>query len=263
MNEELKQHLIKAITANVRQDGRKRDEFRPIKIETNISSTAEGSVKITAGETEILAGVKMALGTPFPDTPEDGVLMVNAELTPLSNPEFEAGPPGIDAIEVARVIDRGIRESKTINTKALCVEKGEKVWMVQVDIISLNFDGNLIDLGGLAAIAALMNARFPAVDEEGKVDYHNKTDKKLELQKLPIPITIGKIGGQLIVDPTQTEEEALDARLTITVTEDNNLCAMQKGGDAPLTEEEIKQMVDLAIQKSQELRKILLEACKK
>lgn len=127
MNEERKAHIVKALEAGVRIDGRKADEFRPVEIKLNVSSTAEGSAEVTAGETKIIAGVKMGLGSPYPDTPDSGVLMVNAELPPLANPEFETGPPSIESIETARVIDRGIRESHAFDTKSLCVEKGEKV----------------------------------------------------------------------------------------------------------------------------------------
>jgi exosome complex component RRP42 len=109
-------------------------------------------------------------------------------------------------------------------------EKGEKVWTVAIDVVPLNYDGNLIDMGGLAALAALKNARFPKINEDGTVDYHSKTDKTLELQKLPIPVTVCKIGDLLIVDPTDEEEKAVDARLTVTVLDDDKICALQKGG---------------------------------
>lgn len=263
MSQSRKQHIIKALEANVRIDGRKKDEFRPLSIELGVSSTAEGSAIVRSGESTIIAGVKMGFGKPYPDTPDAGVLMVNAEFLPLSNPEFEPGPPGIESIEAARVIDRGIRESHSFDTKSLCVEKGESVWMVQCDVMPLNFDGNMIDLGGLAALAALLNARFPKVGDDKKVDYHTSTDRTLELQQLPIPITIGKIGGHLIVDPTQEEETALDARLTITMLADGNICALQKGGVSPLTIDDIKEMVKIASVKSKELRAKLLEVAKK
>jgi exosome complex component RRP42 len=147
-----------------------------------------------------------------------------------------------------------------MDTKSLCVSKGEKVWMVQVDVVPVNFDGNLITIGGFAALAALLNARFPFVKDDGKVDYHQRTDKKLQLAHQPIPLTIGKIGQYLVIDPTQEEEAALDARLTITVMEDGRLCALQKSGSSELTVDNIKAMAELAIVKSGELRKKLLEA---
>ena len=259
VNEKFKDHIKKSLKAGVRIDGRKPEEFRSLSVELGVSSTAEGSARVVAGDTEVLSGVKMGLGSPFPDRPDDGVLMVGAEMLPLSNPEFEAGPPGIDSIEVARVIDRGIRESNAFDTKSLCVEKGAKVWMVQCDIAPVNYDGNLIDLGGLATLAALLNARFPKLGEDGTVDYHEKTDTPLALQRQPIPITVGKVGEHLLVDPTQQEEEALDARLTVTMLGDGNICALQKGGPQPLTDEDIKEMVRLASEKSKELRAKLTE----
>jgi exosome complex component RRP42 len=259
MNDERKAHILKALAAGVRLDGRRLDEFREVSITLDASSTAEGSALVRIGDTEVIAGVKMGLGAPFGDTPEDGVLMVNAELPPIANPEFEAGPPSIASIEVARVIDRGIRESHAFNTKSLCVEKGKQVWMVQCDVIPLNFDGNLIDVGGLATLAALLAARFPLVKEDGKVDYHKHTDKTLALKHLPLPITVGKIGKHLLVDLTQEEEKVLDARLTLSMLADGNICALQKGGASPLTMEDIQEMVRLADAKSRELRAKLLE----
>ena len=259
MNHEVKEHIRNALKKGIRIDGRKLDELRPITIETGFLSTAEGSAKLIFGDAEVLAGVKMALEAPYPDTPEDGVLMVNSELLPISSPNFEAGPPSIESIETARVIDRGIRESKAFNTKSLCVEKGEKVWMVAIDVVPLNYDGNLIDIGGLAALAALKNARFPKVEDDGTIDYHQKTDKTLELEKFPIPITVCKIGDLFIVDPTDEEEKAVDARLTITVLDEDKICALQKGGDSSLSIEDIEKMVDLAMKTSKTLRAKLAE----
>ena len=259
MNHEVKEHIRNALKKGIRIDGRKLDELRPIKIETGFLATAEGSAKLIFGDAEVIAGVKMALEKPYPDTPEDGVLMVNSELLPMSSPDFEAGPPSIDSIETARVIDRGIRESKAFNTKSLCLEKGEKVWMVAIDVVPINYDGNLIDIGGLAALAALKNARFPKLEEDGTVDFHTRTDKTLDLQKLPIPITVCKIGDLLIVDPTAEEERAVDARLTVTVLDDDKICALQKGGNHSLSMVDIEKMVDLAIKTSKVLRAKLNE----
>jgi len=254
-----KEHIVACLKKGVRLDGRKADEFRTITIETGFISTAEGSARVKCGDTEILAGIKMAVGKPYPDRPNSGVLMVGAELLPLSNPDFEAGPPSIESIELARVIDRGIRESKTIDEAALCITPGEKVWMANVDLCPLNTDGNLIDLGALAAIAALKTTRMPAI-KDGIADYHEKTDERLPVNGTPIPVTIAKIGDILLVDPTADEYSVADARLTVTTEEDGTICALQKGGDSALTIEEISVMVDLAAVKAKELRAILVKA---
>lgn len=256
MNEDFKNHMIKALNENVRADGRKKDEFREIAIETGILSTAEGSAKITCGETVIIVGVKLGVGTPYSDSPDQGVLSTGVELHPLSNPNFESGPPSNASIEIARVVDRGIRESGTIDTKKLCIEPGERVWMVNVDISPINMAGNLQDLGALAAIAALKDTKMPEL-VDGKPNYKKLSKQKLPISRIPVEVTVVKIGKNFLVDPTYEEEKFIDARLTVAVLEDDNLCAMQKGGDNPLKSDEIFEMIDIAIKKSKELRKLL------
>jgi exosome complex component RRP42 len=257
MDDAVKQHIIEALKKGTRLDGRKLDELRPIEITTDVSSTAEGSAKIVAGETEIIVGVKMVIGKPYPDRPDSGTLMVGAELRPIANPEFEMGPPSIESIETARVIDRTIRESGTIDEKSLCIEAGEKVWMVNVDVCPLNHDGNLIDLGELAGLVALKNTKLPEIDENGDANYKKKSKKGLKLSAEPIAVTVVKIGDNLLIDPTDAEMKAADARLTVGVLKDNSLCSMQKGGDKALTAEEIDAMLEMAVKTAGKLRKLL------
>ena len=148
MYKELRTHIISLLNADTRLDGRKLTEYRqPIEVEHGIIKTAEGSARVKIGETEVMVGVKLEVGEPYPDTPDEGTIIVGAELLPMSNPEFELGPPGIQAIELARVVDRGIRESKALDFKKLCIAKGEKIWMVIIDICPINDAGNLFDAG--------------------------------------------------------------------------------------------------------------------
>ncbi len=252
-----KDHILRAIQSNVRYDGRKNDEYRPVTIEYGVSWTAEGSAKVSIGDTTIIAGVKLSAGEPYADNPDEGTLMIEAGLLPLSSPLFETGPPGIDAVELARVIDRGIRESHSIDTHALCIKKGEKVWTVTCDICTVNADGNLFDAASLAAMAALKNAVFPEISSDGTVEYKKKTKKSLPLVQCPIAITVWKAGELLCVDPTQGEENVFEARLTITTIEDGSIVAMQKGGEGTLTADDITRMIDLALDKAQFLRKHL------
>ena len=254
MYQELRTHIINLLNVDRRLDGRKLTEYRkPIEVEFGVIKTAEGSCRVKIGETEVLVGVKLEVGKPYPDNPDEGTIIVGAELLPMSNPEFEMGPPGIQAVELARVVDRGIRESKALNFKNLCVEKGEKVWIVLIDICTINDAGNLLDAASLAALAALKDARFPAYDGE-KVNYKEKTDAKLPLEKMPIAVTVIKIGEKLIVDPDTEEEKVVDARLTVSSTQDGTLCALQKGGDFQLSSQDISNMLDIGIEKANELR---------
>jgi exosome complex component RRP42 len=256
MNKETRSHILNYLRKDVRYDGRKSLDYREVSVEKGIIKTAEGSARVKIGTTEVLVGVKFEIGKPYPDIPEEGTIMVNAELIPMSNPEFESGPPGIQAIELARVVDRGIRESKAIDTKKLCIRPGELVWTVIIDLIPINYAGNLFDACALGTMIALKDAKFPTLEND-KINFKKPTTKKLPLLAEPISVTVLKIGNHLIVDPLLQEEASLDARLTVATLEDGTICALQKGGKMPLSEEEVSQMIDIATDNSKVLRKFL------
>jgi exosome complex component RRP42 len=190
------------------------------------------------------------------------VLTVNAELTPLASPLFEAGPPSENAIELSRVVDRGIRESKAIDVKKLCIKEGEKIFVVYDDVYVLDHDGNLIDASSIASLAALLTAKTFDYDyKDGKVIYKSK-QSALPIQNNPVAVTLAKIGNNLVVDPTLEEEQAMSARLTVTTEQNGKICAMQKGGMGELSPQEIKDAVKISLEKGAEIRNKIIEAAK-
>ena len=198
----------------------------------------------------------MGTGIPFPDTPNECIFSVSAEFTPLASAEFESGPPGENAIELARVIDRGIRESKTIETEKLVITPGEKVWSVFIDIHIIDNQGNLLNAAALAALSALLNTRMPKLDAEGKIN-RDEHEGKLPVVHKPINISVCKLGDKLFLDPTKEEESVIDAKLSITVREDDKICAVQKQGSEGIEFDVLEKMIDMAIEKSKELRKLV------
>ena len=251
---------IDSIMNGKRFDGRKFDDFRDVVIETGLIKKAEGSAMCKLGETKVIAGVKMDLGDPYPDTPDEGTIMVNAEFTPMASPEFESGPPSEDATELARVVDRGIRESHCLDFKKLAIKGSEKVWMVFIDIHIINDGGNLIDASFLASMAALLTAKMPKVKDD--VVDRKKMDKDLKVEHVPIEVTVSKVAGNLVIDPDTDEEQGVDAKLTVAVREDDMVVALQKQGVAGITMDEAKAMIELAIKKSKDLRKVVEKAAK-
>ncbi len=246
--------LLASLGKGMHLDGRKLTEYRKITCTTSVSRSAEGSARVVLGDTDVIVGVKLAIEKPYPDTPDKGNLMVNVELRPLSSPRFEPGPPGDEAVEVARVVDRGIREGGAIDVKKLCITPAVAVWSVMIDICTVNVAGGLIDASGIAALAALLSAKFPKHTGE-TVNYEERTTTALPMKNQPTPVTVYKIGEHLLVDPLPEEEVHLDARLTISVTEDNTICALQKGGNAPLTSSDINKMAEIAVSVAPDLRK--------
>jgi len=240
-----------------RLDGRGLGDYREIKIEQGVIEKAEGSARVLLGKTEVLVGVKVETGTPFPDTPDDGVLTVNAELVPLASPSFEPGPPDENSIELARIVDRGIRESKAIDTEKLCIEAGKKVFVVFVDIYVLNHDGNLIDASALAAVAALLNTKMPNYEVKDGEVVIKQGYTQLPIKAHPITVTLGKINNKLIVDPWLEEEQVMDSRISMAFNDEGNICAIQKGSAGYFTQEQILEGMKIVQEKVAELRKKL------
>ncbi len=243
-----KDYIYNLMLKGQREDGRAFDEIRDITLETHVIDKAEGSAKVQYGATQLLVGVKVQLGTPFPDSPDVGVIITSLELNPIASPTFESGPPRENAIEMARVTDRGIRESGAIDLKKLCITKGEEVWMVFIDVHVLNDDGNILNAASLGAIAALMTAIVPA-ERNGKGE-----DFMMPVREMPVCISVVDIGGELMVDPGRNEETVCETRISITSNQDGSICAMQKSGEGALSEEQVLQAVTIACKKAEKVR---------
>ncbi|MFH0817136.1 MAG: exosome complex protein Rrp42 [Candidatus Micrarchaeota archaeon] len=254
--DEIKKDYVRDLLHNgKRADDRKLDEYRSITIERNPLTSAEGSAICRFGKTQVLVSAKVDAVTPFPDRPTEGVLSTNCELLPLAFPTFESGPPSEDSIELARVVDRGIRSSETLDLNSMVIEGSEdKVWGVFLDVYVLDYDGNFFDAAALAAMSSLMSARFPKF-EDGKV-LHEEPTKPLGPKSKVVTCTIANFGGKKVLDPSYDEEIAAESRLTIATTEDK-LCAMQKGKYGSLTKDDVLELIDLSFQKGAELRALL------
>jgi exosome complex component RRP42 len=228
-----------------REDGRGLLEHRPLDLQVNYVSRAQGSCRLKLGNTQVVAGVKIQLENPYPDTPNRGNFMTSAELNPIASPHFEPGPPRIEAIELARVTDRSLRESGILDFEALAVRPGEKVWAVFVDLHILDYDGNLFDACSIAGVAALLSAKLPAVDPKSKeVVFADGKDRPLPVhpENSAFSTTFAKIGGTIVADPHLFEELICDTRLSIGLDPAGNVRAMQKGGYGSWTVDEVKQM---------------------
>ncbi len=239
-----------------RVDGRKMDEIRPMEIEKDISENAEGSVRVKLGDTEVIAGLKLLLGVPYPDSQDEGSISVGGEMLPLSHGEFEVGRPTSEEIEVSRVVDRGIRESKSIDFKELCIEEGKKVWVGFVDFYSINFDGNLFDSGSIAAVASFLLNKKPKLDKDGNI-VKGEYSGKVKLKNIPVMNTFVKVGGKIMIDPNYAEEKAAEARFSVSTIDDKTMVAMQKGVGGSFTLEEVNEMMDISFKKAKETRKVL------
>jgi len=247
-----KKRVAEYLLTGKRFDGRGANDWRELSIELGVSNMAEGSARVKLGKTEVIAGVKIAVGTPYPNEEESGTMTTMAELLPLSSSRYEAGPPKFDATEIGRLIDRGIRDCGIIDFKKLCIKVGEKVWMIYFDIYSINDDGNVLDAASIATVAALKSAKMPKYDEEkGVVLFGDWSENGLPLDHsvTPLNITFHKIGNKFLVDPTTIEEDSADSRIAIGLSEYKGkvmINSIQKSEAAEMTIAEVDEVLDMA-----------------
>ena len=275
-------YITKLAEQGKRIDGRNFNHYRKIEIETGVVNKAEGSARVKIGNTQVLVGIKMDIGEPFPDTPSQGVLSTTAEFVPLASPDFESGPPRENAIELARVVDRGVRESEVVQIDKLCIIPEEKVWILFIDIHILDYDGNLFDAASLGALAALSTTKVPVtrfLDEQdieawqkrlnelsshpggnAGVEPTIKTllgDFPLPMIEPPISCTAVKINDYVMFDASLDEELIADVRLTVATDHKGDIRAMQKGLSGSFTKDEIQKVIKGALDNGQEIRKKL------
>jgi exosome complex component RRP42 len=258
-----KSQILELLEQGKRIDGRALDEVRKISIETNAIPKANGSARVFLGDTEVICGVKIQPDRPFPDTGDKGLFICTAELLPLSHPTVETGPPQPHVIELARVVDRGIRESHMVDVSQLVIEKDKSVIGVFADNVVVDYDGNLFDACSYASTAALLTSKTPKwawIDD--KPTLVEGGESQLPTNTIPVSVTMGKIGNHIVVDPNGDEWASMDARITITSDSDGNICALQKGGSDGFTQDEINQCGEISVKVGAKIREKLKEAQK-
>ena len=254
-----KQQMWDSISKGKRLDGRDLDGIRPIEIEFDTIKKANGSAKVKLGNTEVVAGVKVETGEPFEGLENKGALILSAEVLPTASPYSEPGPPDEETVELARVVDRGVRESQMVDLDKLVLIPGKIVYTIFVDCSIINTDGNLFDATSYAVVSALISSKLPIFEiQDGKVvDTGNKRDPPITT--MPISITAVRIGDAVILDPTSEEEACMDARITITTNSDGHFTAMQKGSTGAFTIEQLKKAAETARIKGEMVRTKLKE----
>ena len=254
-----RKYILNNLKKEERIDGRGLWDYRDYSIKADIIASAEGSADVSLGDTRMITGLKYDVGTPFPDTPNEGVCTVMAELVPIASPLFERGPPNEQSIELARVVDRGIRHADCVQTKKICIKEKVAVYILFIDMYVMNYGGNLIDCGAISALASLISAHLPEgeINDDGELVWTGKyLDGKFLVNELPIAITFGKIDDIIFLDPNLSEELVSDGRITISVTEEK-ITSIQKSGIATFSIDEVKMLSKKAMDIGKQLRKDL------
>ncbi|KAF9149467.1 Exosome complex component RRP43 [Linnemannia schmuckeri] len=253
-------------TEGVRPDGRLLDAFRPTTVHHGVISTANGSAMVRIGGTTLVCGVKAEVAEPKLDTPDQGYLVPNVELSPMCSSKFRPGPPSEQAQAVSEAINRVLKESKVLDLKDLCIEEGKAVWVLYVDAVCVAYDGNIFDAALAAIMVALNNVRIrkPTYQEgtikvSGGSTANDENSFTLNLARTPLSATFAIFDTTLTIlaDPNVTEETISEGQISITLDETGQLCGVTKIGAASCSQSVMKDCVQSAKKRTQQLRNIM------
>eukprot|EP00923_Selenidium_pygospionis_P043882 GHVN01075754.1.p1 GENE.GHVN01075754.1~~GHVN01075754.1.p1 ORF type:complete len:556 (-),score=154.18 GHVN01075754.1:517-2184(-) len=236
------------LESSLRMDGRGLFDLRPLSVEYLHDY---GRVIVSLGDTRVLGVVTGEVVTPHTDRPNDGFTSFNVDFGPMASPAFEVGRQHEVGVEVGVMLERMLKGSRSLDTEALCILAGVKVWSLRVDLRALNDSGNLVDACGIAALAAIKHFRKQDVTVCGaEAVVHNTRERNpvpLSLHHSPVQVSFAHFSKDcFLVDPSLAEEDIMLGRLTVSVNYHGQLCGLHKPGGVPLSIAQIKECVDHA-----------------
>ncbi|XP_062519156.1 exosome complex component RRP45-like [Corticium candelabrum] len=255
-----REFILRAIREGQRLDGRKTYDYRDIKVQFGVE---RGHVEVHLGSTRVLAQVSCQTAKPQPNRPSEGQLFVNVELSPMASPSFEPGRLSEQTVEINRLLERVLRESRAVDTESLCIVAGKLVWTIRVDIHALDDCGDLIGCASIAAIIALVHFRRPDVSVSGEdVTIHSPDERNpvpLSVHHKPICVLFAFFdnGAYLLCDPGYKEEAVMDGHVVVAMNKHRELCCMQLGGGVALLPDQILRCTSIASVKVREIMDVM------
>lgn len=206
---------------DIRVDGRKLDEMRPVKIEVGLLGNADGSAYIEQGKNKILAAVygpkeahprHLAL-------PDRAVLRCRYHMAPFSVDERKSPAPSRREMELSKVIREALEPS-------IFIEEYPRT-TIDLFIEVLQADGGTRCAGITVASLALADAGIPMRDLVGAC-------------------AAGKVDGRLVLDLMDLEDKDGEADMPLAYMPSTNAITLLQM-DGILTSEEFEQAVNLAL----------------
>ncbi|CAA20427.1 Exosome complex component rrp43 [Schizosaccharomyces pombe] len=243
------QYLSHLLNQDVRSDGRSVSEFREIVINDNCISTANGSAIIRAGENVFVCGIKAEIAEPFENSPNEGWIVPNLELSPLCSSKFKPGPPSDLAQVVSQELHQTLQQSNLINLQSLCIFEKKAAWVLYADIICLNYDGSAFDYAWAALFAALKTVKLPTAvwDEDlERVICASTLTRPVQLSTEVRSFSWSVFDDKLLADPTDEEEDLSTEFLTIMLNSSKNIVKIIKLGGTHIQPLLLKKCIEVA-----------------
>lgn len=255
-----KQFLIDALKNDKRLDFRTRDQFREVKL---VVGAEYGTAICTIGKTKVMCAVSASIQEPTAMRPHRGVIGIDLDMSPMGNVGHEHDRLGNRGMELIRLLELIIRDSRCVDVESLCIRTGKEVWKVRADVRILDDDGSLLDCACLATVTALRHFRRPnATVEAHRTVLHTQWEQApvpLNIYHMPICVTLGFLedGHDLIVDPTEKELQCLSGSLVVACNKRKEVCALHQSTNMVLNGATMEKCVRLAMARGETVSKMI------
>ncbi len=236
----------------VRVDGRRKDQLRPVKVTRNFIKHAEGSVLIEMGDTKVICTASIEEKVP-PFLKGKGTGWVTAEYSMLPRSTHERSPreavkgkQGGRTLEIQRLVGRALRAITDMS------QMGERSIWIDCDVIQAD--------GGTRT--ASITGSFIALADAFVVLKKREVIKKRPLTDYLAAISVGKVGGEILVDLAYTEDAAAEVDMNLVMTGRGRYVEVQGTAErTPFSKQEMDEFMSLgwtAIQTLTALQKDLI-----
>lgn len=221
----------------LREDGRKLEQEREIKIIKNVNMYAEGSVLIEAGNTKVICTASVSDKVPqFLRGSGKGWVTAEYSMLPRATSERNTreatkGKLGGRTVEIQRLIGRALRAS--IDLEKL----GERLVIIDCDVIQA--DGGTRTASITGGFVALALAIKKLIAEEILVE--NPIISNVAA------ISVGRVNGELMSDLKYTEDFLAEVDMNVIMNKNGEFIEVQgTGEESTYTRKELNSLLDLA-----------------
>jgi len=214
-----------------------RTALRPVSFKLGYLANAEGSCLFSMGKTVVLCAATVEEKVPpFLEGKGQGWVTAEYGMLPRSTHkrqvrERSTGKPNSRALEISRLIGRALRMCIDLTTL------GERTVILDCDVLQADGGTRCASVNG--AVIALYQA-LKGLVEEGKL-------KSNPLHTLVAAVSVGLVDSKPVLDLDYDEDSRAEVDMNVIMTADGNLVEIQGAAEKrPFTEEELKEMLDLA-----------------
>lgn len=218
----------------LRVDGRTWNQLRPIKMEVGVLKNADGSAYIEQGRNKIMVAIygPRELHPKHLALPDRAAIRCRYHMAPFSTEVRKAPGPTRREIEISKVIREAL--------EPVIFTKYYPRTAIDIYIEILESGGGTRCIGLTAASLALADAGIP-------------------LQDLVVACAVGKVDGQIVLDPNDVEDQYGEADMPFAMLPNRGeICLLQLNGS--LTAEEFEEALNLAMEGCRQIYELQKEA---